>query len=124
MPFIHAQILAGHSTEQKQALLKNANKAVQESIGAPEASIRITLQEFQPHEVMVAGQEGKAFATIQVHLIEGRTEALKAALIAALSQAASVSLGISQEEIRVMAIDVPKENMGVAGGISSKAAGR
>ncbi|GAA4412770.1 4-oxalocrotonate tautomerase [Advenella faeciporci] len=124
MPFIHAQILAGHSTEQKQALLKNANKAVQESIGAPEASIRITLQEFQPHEVMVAGQEGKAFATIQVHLIEGRTEALKAALIAALSQAASESLGISQEEIRVMAIDVPKENMGVAGGISAKAAGR
>ncbi|NLY34961.1 MAG: 4-oxalocrotonate tautomerase [Alcaligenaceae bacterium] len=124
MPFIHAQILAGHSTEQKQALLKNANNAVQESIGAPVASIRITLQEFQPHEAMVSGQEGNAFATIQVHLIEGRTEALKAALIAALSQAASESLGISQEEIRVMAIDVPKENMGVAGGISAKAAGR
>ncbi len=124
MPFINAQILAGHSTEQKQALLKNANKAVQESIGASVASIRITIQEYQPYEVMVSGQEGHEFATLQVHLIEGRTEALKAALIAALSQAASESLGISQEDIRVMAIDVPKENMGMAGGISAKAAGR
>lgn len=124
MPFIHAQILSGHSTEQKQALLKNATTAVQESIGASVASIRVTIQEFQPFEVMISGQEGQAFATVHVHLIEGRTEALKAALIAALSKATSDSLDISLDDVRVMAIDIPKENMGVAGGISAKAAGR
>ena len=124
MPFIHAQILAGHSTEQKQALLQNASKAVQESLNAPVTSIRMTLQEFQPSEVIVAGEIGHMFATFQVHLIEGRTEELKAALIAALSKTASVCLNISIDDVRVMAIDVPRDSMGMAGGISAKAAGR
>ncbi|NLY64566.1 MAG: 4-oxalocrotonate tautomerase [Alcaligenaceae bacterium] len=124
MPFIHAQILAGHSTEQKKDLLQNSTKAVQDSIGAPIGSIRVTLQEFQQDEVIITGEVGKEFATVQVHLIEGRTEELKAALIAALSKAVNASLGISEDDIRIMAIDVPRENMGVAGGISAKAAGR
>lgn len=124
MPFIHAQILAGHSTEQKKDLLQNSTKAVQDSIGAPVGSIRVTLQEFQQDEVIIAGEPGKEFATVQVHLIEGRSEELKAALIAALSKAVSASLGVSEDDIRIMAIDVPRENMGVARGISAKAAGR
>ncbi|WP_338404863.1 tautomerase family protein, partial [Achromobacter xylosoxidans] len=51
-------------------------------------------------------------------------EARKAALIAALNQAVCASIGISGEDVRVLIRDVPKTDMGVANGLSAKAAGR
>ena len=61
---------------------------------------------------------------VRVELIEGRDEAKKAALIAALNQAVCASLDISGEDVRVILRDVPKTDMGVANGLSAKAAGR
>ncbi|OZI22289.1 4-oxalocrotonate tautomerase [Bordetella genomosp. 7] len=124
MPILNIQIMQGHDARQKAALLKNCSTAVVDSIGAPLPSIRIVLEEVAPEHVIVAGEIGKAMALVVVRLIAGRTDAQKAALIAALSSAIHTSVNISQDDVRVILADVPKTDMGVAGGITAQAAGR
>lgn len=124
MPILNVQIMQGHSAAQKTTLLKAASQAVVESIAAPLPSVRIVLQEIPAEHVIVAGEIGKAMARVDAALIEGRDEAKKSALIAALNQAVCDSIGISGEDVRVLIRDVPKTDMGVANGLSAKAAGR
>lgn len=124
MPILNVQIMQGHSAAQKTALLKAASQAVVESIAAPLSSVRIVLQEIPAEHVIVAGEIGKPMARVDAALIEGRDEARKSALIAALNQAVCASIGISGEDVRVLIRDVPKTDMGVANGLNAKAAGR
>lgn len=57
---------------------------------------------------------------LQVTLFEGRTEAQKASLMKALTDAVVQSLGSPAGNVRIMITEMPKENYGV-GGISVKA---
>lgn len=124
MPIINVQLSAGYSTAQKTALLEQATQSIMDSLSAPLASIRIFLQESNTNETIVAGKLGVTLLTFIAYLIEGRTEDQKAALMLALNKAGSQSIGISPQDIRVIIQDVPKTDMGVAGGISAKQAGR
>lgn len=124
MPILNVQIMQGHSAAQKATLLTAASNAVVQSIAAPLSSVRIVLQEVPAEHVIVAGEIGKRMARVDVALIEGRDEAKKAALIAALNEAVCDSIDISGEDVRVLIRDVPKTDMGVANGLSAKAAGR
>lgn len=124
MPILTAHLTSGHTSAQKTALLEQATQAVVQSINAPLSSIRMVLQEYEPDSTIVAGKVGAAQLLFVVYLIEGRTPELKAALIAALSKAATASIGISSDDVRVVVRDVPKTDMGMAGGISALAAGR
>jgi len=63
-------------------------------------------------------------AQVVAYLLPGRTEADKQALIAALSRAVTDSIAISDQNSRIVILDVPTTDMGVAGGISAKMAGR
>ncbi len=124
MPILNVQISQGSSASQKTALLQKMTQAVVDSVGAPLASIRIVLQEVPPEHVMVAGEIGKEMALVTANLIEGRTDALKAALIAALANAIEQATGISTQNVRVVLYDIPKTDLGVAGGRTALAAGR
>lgn len=124
MPILNVQIMQGHSAAQKAGLLKNCSQAVVDSIAAPLPSVRIVLEEVAPEHVIVAGEIGKPMALVLARLIEGRTAEKKALLIAALNQAVQESIGISGHDIRVVITDVPKTDMGVAGGVTALAAGR
>ncbi|CAM4354501.1 tautomerase family protein [Bordetella muralis] len=124
MPILNMQIMQGHSTAQKAQLLQNCSQAVVDSIAAPLPSIRIVLEEVAAEHVIVAGEIGKPMALVIARLIEGRTPEKKAALIAAVSRAVHHSLDISEQDVRVIVTDVPKTDMGVAGGITALAAGR
>lgn len=124
MPIITAHLPAGYSTTEKAALLKQSTQAVTESLGAPLHSVRITLQEHPAENTIVAGKIGARHVLYIAHLIEGRTNELKSALIAALDKAATNCLGLTSDDVRVIVRDVPKSDMGVAGGISALAAGR
>lgn len=124
MPILNIQIMQGHTEAQKAALLENSSRSVVDSIASPLASVRVVLEETAPQHVMVGGRIGHPMALALVRLIQGRTEEKKAALIAALNQAIHASLGISKDDIRVVITDVPATDMGVAGGLTAKAAGR
>jgi 4-oxalocrotonate tautomerase family enzyme len=124
MPIINIQIIQGHSATQKTDLLKNMTQAVVDSIGAPLASVRVVIQEVMRENVIVAGELGKDMALATVGLIAGRTEEQKAALIAALAHSVETSIGLSIQNVRVILLDTPTTDMGVAGGKTAKAAGR
>jgi len=124
MPILNIQIMQGHSAAEKTALLENCSQAVVDSIAAPLSSVRIVLDEAAPGHVVVAGEIGKPMALVLARLIEGRTIEKKAALIAALNRAVSASIGISPQDIRVIITDIPKSDMGGAGGVTALAAGK
>ena len=124
MPILNVQIMQGRSAQQKTDLLTRVSQAVVDSLAAPLPSVRIVLQEVPAEHVIVAGELGKDMALLRVMLIEGRTEEKKAAMLAAVSRAVHESIAISEQDIRIIITDVPKTDMGVAGGISAKAAGR
>ena len=124
MPIINIQIMQGHSAEQKIALLKNMTQAVIDSIAAPLPSIRVVILETPRENVIVGGELGKDMALATVGLISGRTEELKAALVAALANAVEKSIGLSIQNVRTIILDTPTTDMGVAGGRTAKAAGR
>lgn len=124
MPIINVQIMQGHSVVQKTALLKNMTQAVVDSISAPLASVRVVIQEVPRENVIVAGELGKDMALATVGLISGRTQDQKAALIAALANSVEQSIGLSIQNVRVILLDTPTTDMGVAGGQTAKAAGR
>jgi 4-oxalocrotonate tautomerase len=50
-----------------------------------------------------------------IHLMEGRDEAKKARAIAAVSQALVESLDAKPEAVRVILLEVPRTNWGIAG---------
>ena len=56
MPLIQVNLAAGRTDEQKRALLTAITEAVESSIGAPRASIRVWISEFEPTEYMAAGE--------------------------------------------------------------------
>ena len=55
-----------------------------------------------------------------VHMMEGRSEEQKAALIKALTDAAVESIGAPIESVRVMIQELPKENFRIAGESAKK----
>ena len=55
-----------------------------------------------------------------VHMMEGRSEEQKAALIKALTDAAVESIGAPIESVRVMIQELQKENFGIAGESAKK----
>jgi len=124
MPILTIQIPTGYTKEQKASLLKGVTQAVIEGFQAPLSSIRANLVEIPPENTIVAGEIGQVMTLIQAIVIVGRTEAQKAALIAALAKAVQDTIGISTEHTRILIGDFEKTDLGVAGGISAKAAGR
>lgn len=124
MPILNIKIPSGHSPDQKKNLLKGLTDAVVTSIAAPLPSIRVTIEEVAPEHTIVAGEIGKPMTLITAVLIVGRTPEMKAALIKALAQSVQTTIGISTDDTRILIQDIEKFDLGVAGGISAKAAGR
>jgi 4-oxalocrotonate tautomerase len=56
MPLIQINMAKGRNDDQKRALLTAVTEAVHSSIGAPVASIRVWIAEFEPTEYMAAGE--------------------------------------------------------------------
>jgi len=124
MPYVTITASDTLSAERKKNLLAKASTAVVESIGAPLASVRVLLHSLATDDYLDGGQYGRPALMLEVALIAGRTEAQKAALIAALSRASSEATGVSEDDVRVRLYDIPTTDMGMAGGITAKQAGR
>lgn len=124
MPYVTISTSKGLSAEQTRQLLLGASEAVVQSIGAPLASVRVMLHELADGHYLNAGQFDTQALMFVVELIEGRSNELKEALIAALSKAGASVTGVPEQQVRVRIIDFPKSNMGMAGGVSALAMGR
>ncbi|MYN11602.1 tautomerase [Pusillimonas sp. TS35] len=124
MPYVTISASQHLPVDVKKQLLQRASDAVVESIGAPLSSVRVMFHNLPEEAYLNAGKFGTDACMFEVDLIEGRTEAQKDALIAALSRAGSDVTGLPETEVRVRLTDFPKSNMGIAGGISARAAGR
>ncbi len=121
MPILQVQVTAGRSQQQKTAFLQNATKAIEETLNAALPSIRISLQEVEQQDSIVAGQIGAEFVNIVAYLLSGRDDELKANFMAAINKTAATCLNVPDTCIRTLVIDVAPEHMGVQEGLSAKA---
>ena len=55
MPLVEIHLLEGRTDEQKRALLAAVTRAVRDSVGASEESIRVWIHELRRTEYMAAG---------------------------------------------------------------------
>lgn len=60
---------------------------------------------------------------IQIHMIEGRTDEQKEAVIREVTEAMVRAVGAPKESVRVLIDEMPKQHFGI-GGESAKAQGR
>ena len=60
---------------------------------------------------------------IQIHMIEGRTDEQKEAVIREVTEAMVRAVGAPRESVRVLINEMPKQHFGI-GGESAKAKGR
>ena len=74
--------------------------------------------------MLIAGESIGRSALITVALITGRSDDAKAALIAAMNEAAIEHLGADGNQVRVVLYDIPSSDMGMANGKSAKSMGR
>ena len=56
MPLINVNMAAGRTDDQKRALMAAITQAAQDTLGAPLASIRVWITEFETTECMAAGE--------------------------------------------------------------------
>lgn len=124
MPILNILLNQNTTPAQKNQLLEDVSQAVVDSLGAPVSSVRVSLQTVDVQHVIVAGEIGKTMAQVDACLLPGRTEEQKQALIAAVSRAVADSIGVSDQDSRIIIHDIPTTDMGVAGGISAAVAGR
>ncbi|MCB5363358.1 tautomerase family protein [Pusillimonas sp. CC-YST705] len=124
MPFVTITVTQPLSPDQKQQLLLASSDAVVDALKAPLPSVRIVLHELPAGHYLNGGKFDTMAVEYEMDMIEGRSEQLKADVMRELSRAANRVLGVSEEEVRVRMTDFPKTDMGLAFGVSVKAAGR
>lgn len=56
VPLINVNMASGRTDEEKRALMAALTQAAHEAIGAPLASIRVWITEFEPSEFMASGE--------------------------------------------------------------------
>src|SRR3546814_3981064 len=98
--FVTISITPGFSAAQKKQLMQRSSDAVEQSIGAPLASIRVLLHELQDGCYLNAGEFNTPGLMFVVDFIAGRTVEQQAALIAALSRDGTELTGIPETEVR------------------------
>lgn len=129
MPNIQMFIPQGVADQPKAELIAHLTEATCQSLDASADSVRVWLTEIPSSsfgcggvvEASAAGGEGLAF--IQAILIAGRTETQKAALIASMTDAVVLTLGVPKGIVRVAVQDIPNTDFGIAGA-TAKSIGR
>lgn len=124
MPNLNIYLPEGYSEIQRRAFLKRVTGEVSQALEAPAASIRLFLFELPRMNICVAGEvldvattEAAKLSgpTIQAFLVAGRSTDKKKALIRGLSDACQEMLGCALDPVRVMVLDVPNTDFGIAG---------
>lgn len=124
MPFLNVIVNRDFSAPQKTEFMRALTQAVVDTLGAPVASVRVNLLRIAQEDTMVGGEQGSPLVQIHVFLIVGRTEELKKALLARLNEIAHQCLDVSVHLTRTVIHDMATTDVGLAGGISAKLAGR
>lgn len=124
MPFVNITVTQPLSAEQKKQLLQRTSDVIVESLATALPSVRIILNELPAGHYFSGGSFDVPAILFDIDMIEGRTEEAKAKLIFGLGKVAVETTGVPEDEVRARLSDFPKENIGMAGGITAKQVGR
>jgi phenylpyruvate tautomerase len=103
MPLLKIQTNTKLSDEKRDALLKQASRAVAQQLGKPESYMMVSLEAEQP--IMFAGSSAPA-AFMDLKAI-GLPAAKTGQLTASLCELAESQLGVSKDRVYINFADVP-----------------
>ena len=115
MPYARIEIAAGHSAQEKSALLAAVDAAFVATLGVPPKDAFLRLFEFAPENAWVPAHHGARFTFIEIQLFAGREASVKSALYRALTERLG-ALGVPVRDLTIALIDLPRRDWGIAGG--------
>ncbi|GHT83810.1 4-oxalocrotonate tautomerase [Betaproteobacteria bacterium] len=118
MPNIETFLPHGYDDQKKVALINGLTRATVESVGAPLSSVRVWISEVGARDFGLGGEictRAEAGIIVQAFLIAGRSDAQKATLIRAMTDAAVTTLSISRDNVRVIIRDIFNGDFGIGG---------
>jgi phenylpyruvate tautomerase PptA (4-oxalocrotonate tautomerase family) len=116
MPIIRIDITGPKTPEWKRALLAGTRAAVSESLGVPDARITARVTETPDDCVDVPDCRTDRFTIVEVIMYEGRTDAMKHELVAAIRSRWAASPGVESSEVTVIIRDPSRVDLDVPPG--------
>lgn len=116
MPLVRIDITGPKPHTYKRALLQGARLAVVNALGVPDDRVTVRVIETPVECVDVPASRTPRFTIVEVLLYEGRTPALKTALISALRDIYAENPGIEPSEVTVYIHDASPQDLDVLPG--------
>lgn len=123
MPIMQAFIFDGFAQQQKDDLKAAYTDAIVADLSAVRKQVRVLISEVKGVDTSIGGEGGLPISLLHIYLMQGRTEAQKAALVATLTDDTARILHVEQASVRVLFHDMPTSDVGI-GGVTAKALGR
>jgi 4-oxalocrotonate tautomerase family enzyme len=117
MPYIHAAIAYGCSTEKKRSLIRAITKSTVYVLEVPPTDVHVFLWEVAIENLGYGGdQPGRGkLNNVTVVFRQGRHREVRLALLKCLTEAMQAELDVAPEDIHVILSEVPHENIGEGG---------
>ncbi|GGF73221.1 tautomerase [Azorhizobium oxalatiphilum] len=104
------------ATGQELAVIEAVQSAMLSTLKIPDWDRDVVLDLYPPTRRIVPGDRSERFTRVEVTLFAGRSIEAKRALYKALV-ANLAALGVPEGEIKIILIEVPRENWGLRGGL-------
>jgi phenylpyruvate tautomerase PptA (4-oxalocrotonate tautomerase family) len=111
------EVLAGHTTAEKQQMVAAVRAALSESLQAPSEDPLVRLIEYPPGQFTVPYRDRHSdqFALVEVTMFAGRSMSAKRRLYDEIVRRLS-GLGVPSHDILIVIHEPPMDNWGVEGG--------
>ena len=117
MPYVHMALTTGYSVKQRRSLIRAMTECTVAVMEVPPADVHVFLWEIATENLGHGGDEPSKTKINNVTMMfrQGRHREVLAALIVKLTDVIEQQLGVAREDIHIILVEVPAENIGEGG---------
>lgn len=123
MPVLQIHVMHGqHPTPALQALARQCSALFADTLGCPQARIRVLLHTHLPELCLVGGEPADQTPPapfFSFYLLEGRSQACRDALLAGFTRLLADTLQVDAARVRGAALSVPPADWSIGGQAAS-----
>lgn len=126
MPFIRTAVRRGTETRQKQDIVTGIHDALVSAIGMPQDELFNLVQEYDPSDFFYSRSfngiaRSEALVVVEITLRRGRSDAMKKALYAAITQNLSAQANVSPKDVFIFMHENDYSDWSVGNGVFAMA---
>lgn len=117
MPIVRIDIQSGKSTAYKRAILHGVREAITDALGVGNERVMQRIAETEPEDIDVPEIRTERLTIVEIAMIAGRDEHMKAELYRQIVRHLGRDPGIAEHDIVVVVSDPPAECFCVGGAV-------